>query len=305
MNNTNNNEVVRALWYANVLQHFPDKSILELQDGFEIWMANKKEYADLYNKCTVADLCKQPAVSLNTGSGIWLTFHFGPYRLLPRILIASGYKVTLLASARIIAREQQWYEEEMGRARLRTDVFDCIVADNNMVLKQVLTHVKQRNRWVLIYLDADEGLQQDAVKLDGSLLKVPLHKGHVYWRTNILKLAERFKITVAIGHLTKSEIDDKWRIDGPHSIGHEDSTCCDAYHVRCSTQLVQTFQQMIKNNWLAWENWALLHRYQKEKIAPVPLELKQPVLMMPMLLRGKPFFFDMRGQQFFEIKSIE
>lgn len=91
------NNLKRLLWLSNVYQFFPDRSISDLQQGYQRWLHQKQQFKAQYRQINLDQLQQESSIH-DFDAGILLTFHYGPYRLLPRYLLAMGYQVTLLLS---------------------------------------------------------------------------------------------------------------------------------------------------------------------------------------------------------------
>ncbi|WP_437918763.1 hypothetical protein [Sphingobacterium sp. LRF_L2] len=296
----NKENMQRALWYANVLQYFPRLNLDDLRAAFADWQQKKREYIRFYDACNLAVLKKgMPEKILDGEAGLLITFHTGPYRLLPRLLIAAGYKIGLVASSKVIAREKSWYAEELLANNISLDNFSCMEADKPTVLKQIITAIEAEKRWVLVFLDADEGQK----KHSANLLHVKLFHGHVYFRNNLFLFAERFGIPVAIVYMEDRAQNGNWQV-AIHNQFYPDAKSVKGHYAKQCADAIRTgFPAIIGRDWTAWENWSLLHCYQKEYIVPKQLDLTNPVWVMPFLVGNRRFFLDMSNRQFFEILS--
>jgi hypothetical protein len=163
------NDLHRLMWLANVKQFFADKPAAQLWDNYTTWLKNREVFQQLYrqfplNALTELDLRN---IGLLSHGAILITFHYGPYRLLPKILLRLGYKLTLLASAGILKREADYYGAELQGADMHAENFECIDANKPSALKRILSAVNN-GRLVIAFLDANEG-QQSGLDQGGRL----------------------------------------------------------------------------------------------------------------------------------------
>ena len=86
----------RLMWLANVQQFFRDKPASLLWEHYKMWLKNRDAFRELYQAFPLQKLCETGIGNLGQGaiSGILITFHYGPYRLLPKLLVQQGYQVT-------------------------------------------------------------------------------------------------------------------------------------------------------------------------------------------------------------------
>jgi len=285
------NVVDKALWYANVLQHKSTMKPEKLEQSYKQWQNQRAEFATLSHDFSLEYLKKQPLLNYPQMDkpGLLITFHFGPYRLLPRLLITAGHKVALVASSNIIQREHAWYNKEIQRSDMDNDTLTCIDASNPNCLRSILNALLKEKRSVILFIDADEGLGE------GDYNKIQLFQGFVYWRTNIFKLAERFNIQIRTAYVdvessplkTIPKIIFGKAVKGKY--GESLETVSADFH-------------RIMRNWTAWENWCLLHKYDKSVSATKALDLSKPIWMMPCIFGGKRYFLDILNRQFFELR---
>lgn len=299
------NNLKRLLWLGNVHSFFPDRSAMDLQHGYNQWLHHKQAFQKLYAKMNLGllkeDLERDPRVDLE--AGIMLTFHYGPYRLVPRYLLAMGYKVTLLVSADVLLREETDYRRELASMGLSKDCFECLNAQNPMVLRKLCQAVKAK-RMVVVFLDAHESLANNADKDREGKLRIAFGAHYFYWRTNMLKLAQRLGISVSVTHMEVRQQGDQqsWQMRIPQIVlSTRDKNRQDAL-LKAFEVLQQTFQAMIAGDWTAWENWTLLHRYtvvkNQNRVACIN---SIGSWLMPFTLGRKAYLFDIATKGFFEV----
>jgi len=283
--------ISKALWYANVLQHKPTLKPEELEQGYMQWRNQREEFAALSHESSLINLKKQSIYypELDT-PGILISFHFGPYRLLPRLLIAAGHQVALIASSDVIQRERAWYDKELLTAEIDRNTLSCIDASNPSSLRSILNAVLKEKRSVIVFIDADEGSGE------GAYHKTQLFNGFVYWRTNIFKLAERFNIQIRTAYMDVESF--PWKGIPKIIFGK----AVNGKYAKSLETVSTDFQRMITGNWTAWENWCLLHRYDKSISTKKELELVKPIWVMPCIYGGKKYFLDILNRQFFELR---
>lgn len=293
----------KALWYANVYQYLSDRTPKELESGYTQWSAHRRAYAALYDHVNLTQLIAAQGGSSLTlpDRGMLFTFHYGPYRLLPRLLVAHGLRIALLASAAIVEREQAQYRKELMQAQLPPDQLTCIPADDPMVLRRILTAIRDEGRLVLVFVDANEGLvsNQDT---RASGLEIPFGASHFRWRTNLLRLADRFDLPIATVYLQEDESKGDWHIHASYALDPATEGDRSFFVARAYQMLILTFQRIMARDWTAWENWSLLHAYGKERPARA---LRQGVAnwMIPLTVHSKPYLFDVANSRFFAIET--
>ena len=288
------NNISRALWYSNVLQHIPTLGFKELGEGFSKWKKQRQIFAAIHRSISLKYLMMYPRelYAQLEHPGILISFHWGAYRLLPRLLLAAGHRVAILASSKIIERERAWYNSEISTTGLSDDAFRCIDASNTSSLRGILNAVLKEKRTVLIFLDADEGGEKREMTYE----RVPLFDGRLYWRTNVFKLAERFNLRMKTAHIeldTSSENIKARIVFGNTGIGSVGTTL---------DSVGDDFRTVMNKDWTAWENWSLLHRYDKANMKNRQLDGIQPLTVMPCVYQGKKYFLDISNRQFFEVR---
>ena len=65
--------------------------------------------------------------------------------------------------------------------------------------------------------------------------------------------------------------------------------------------LQQTFQQMMKQGWIYWENWAFIHLYNGHLAVGNKGIKAQGSWMVPLLYQQKKYLFDINNRQFFRV----
>lgn len=294
------NDLHRLLWLANVKQFFADKPAAQLWSNYTTWLKNREGFQQLYRKYPLNELTDLDFrnIELISHGAILITFHYGPYRLLPKILLRLGYKLTLLASAAILEREAAYYGAELQGAGMHAGRFECIDANKASALKRILSAVKT-DRLVIVFMDANEG-QQNHHDEEGRLA-VPFSDHFFYWRTNILKLAARFKIPLYCSYMEQQNTDLQWSIL-PFVTVMQDGTCArEESLMQAFSILQQTFQRMMKQGWVYWENWAFIHLYNGQSAADKKGIQAQGSWMVPLLYQKRKYLFDIRNRQFFRI----
>lgn len=293
-------DLARGIWYANVLQYLPALGRGDLEEAYVAWLDNRQRYADYYADLDLArmhTIASPEMANLPEGGGILITFHFGPYRLLPRMLLATGYKVGLLASSSVIARERNWYARELLDSNISSDAFACIDAGDGGALRKMLRCVQQEKRWVVLFIDADEG----ALVAKENLAKIPLFSGWVYLRRNVFRLSAKFGLPIAATYM-REDSSNLGVMPEMVSLSLE-TKAEDLDHLADSylQKVGMIMQQMLTENWTAWENWSLLHHYEPDQCAVRELDAEQPILVMPWQAGGKRYFLDLSNRQFFQV----
>jgi hypothetical protein len=291
------------MWLANVQQFFPDKAPTQLWNDYSTWLKNRSQFQQLYQHYPLTRLCEANFSGMDTKSdgGILITFHFGPYRLLPKILVRCGYSVTLLAASHILAREAEYYAAELREAGLPSEILECIDANHPYSLRKILSAVNEK-RLILVFLDADEG-QQHADANVPDKLPVPFAAHYFQWRTNILKLAARFRIPVNCTFMQRCEGQIPWIVHPFESIISDDKHTSEDVMMRAFSRLQLVFQQMMKQGWIYWENWAFIHQYNT--VLP---DVSKGITaagswLLPLEYQKEKYLFDVKNRQFFKIKG--
>lgn len=301
MNNQKKSELQRLMWMANVQAFYPDKMAAELQTGYQRWQGHRQTFQQLYAEQwpETKELVVDKLQTLHPG--ILFTFHFGPYRLLPRLLVAAGFRVTLLVSATVLEREEESYRQLLSRMGLPTEHFECIDAGDPMVLRRLL-HAVAMDRIVLVFLDANESSVKMQEKERAGRLRVPFGGSYLYWRSNLLKLAHRYDLPVQAIHLKPDgkRTSRSWQLAEPKLILNRGSKTPEAL-LEALTSLQQTFQEMIELDWTAWENWVLIHHYLETGSKNPQALTREGGWMLPFSFTDKVYLFDLLNKRFYEI----
>lgn len=295
-----NNDLHRLMWLANVKQFFEDKPAAQLWSNYTTWLKNREGFQQLYSRFPLTALIDLNVTNMSqlVHGGILITFHYGPYRLLPKILMGQGYKLTLLASADILKREAEYYGAELQVAGIPTEHFECIDANKPSALKRILSAVNME-RLVIAFLDANEGQQNHHDQ--GARVAVPFSDHFFYWRTNILKLAARFHIPVYCSYMEQQYTDLQWAVHPLVAVMLDYTNAREESLMQAFSILQQTFQQMMKQGWIYWENWAFIHLYNGQ-LTPDKKGVKaRGSWMVPLLYQQKKYLFDINNRQFFRI----
>lgn len=295
----------RLLWLANVQQFFPDKPASLLWEHYKIWLNNRDAFQKLYQGFPLQKLCEMgiPEIAQGAINGILITFHYGPYRLLPKLLVQQGYQVTLLASAAILKREERYYSAELLDAGLPQHRLECIDANKAQSLRNILKAIKN-NRLVIVFLDADEGMHNDAEMISEHRVAVPFGSHYFFWRTNILKLASRFQIPVHCSFISHADTALKWQLAPFLKVMNNGQETIEDSMMQALSNLQMAFQQMMNQGWIYWENWAFIHHYNGSTAIDKRGITAQGSWLAPLEYNDKKYLFDVKNRQLFEIKLV-
>lgn len=304
MNNQKREELQRLLWMANVQGFYPDKSLVELEAGYQQWSLHREQFAQYYQKCyQQKNIDEWLSSRLNRlTNGILFTFHFGPYRLLPRYLVAAGYRITLLVSAAVLERERTQYARDLRAMGLQADRLECLNASDTLVLRKML-HAITSGRIILVFLDANESVVRDEGKEQQGRVRVAFGNSYFYWRINLIKLAIRFGLPVQVIHLLPMSQQGKrtWQMTEPLDVLTSGSNKCPMSLLNAFAKLQHVFQLMMKQDWTAWENWGLMHHYRAFD-ERVKIDTRcHGSLMIPFSFADKGYLFDLSRKLFYEI----
>lgn len=116
--------------------------------------------------------------------GLVLTFHYGSFRILPRLMLIQGFKVAVLMSRDVRNRQEQILLSQataMGKA----EHIAFINAEDPLCLRQ-MTQLHTQGFHLLVYLDGNTGLQDIANTTDGYIQsfmasRLVLRKGLAAW----------------------------------------------------------------------------------------------------------------------------
>lgn len=307
MNNMNVQEkqsLHRLMWLANVQQFFQDRAATQLWEDYASWLKNRDAFQALYQAFPLKGLYDLDLAdaALPVINGILISFHYGPYRLLPKLLVRMGYSVTLLASASILERETQYYRAELEDAGLPKDSLECIDANKASSLRGILTAIRNK-RLVLVFLDADEGLQKEGDSMSEQKLAVPFGNHYFFWRTNIFKMAARFQIPLHCTYMQRGDSVMKWRIAPFLQIMETDSSAIEERMMRAFSALQMAFLQMMRQGWVFWENWAFIHEYNGRKAIDKKGITARGSWLAPFECDENKYLFDVKNRQFFKIEG--
>lgn len=210
----NNNQLTKPFWFANVWNFFPEFTVEDLELNYLRWSAYRQSFAKMLHPVQLDQMLDATYLErLPTDlTGIVISFHYGPYRLIPRYLLAAGYKITVLASPNIIKEEQKETEQLLLYNNLEADSLRYIDASRRTVLKNILSALNEK-RLVLVYLDADEGANRLAVKEPPrALLKVPVAASRLYFHASITQFAFRFQLPLSFLLMEKNKNNGLWNL---------------------------------------------------------------------------------------------
>lgn len=298
------NHLTKPFWFANVWTFFPELGIDELEINYLQWRALQRTFAQMAQPCLLKQVLDRATLETipREIAGICLTFHHGPYRLLPRYLMAAGYKITILLSPKIIGRESRSAHNDLLMNNLPQDTLQYIDTSRPTAFKNMISAVQER-RIVLLYLDADEGLRRISALNHQALIKVPIRKGELYFHSNSARFAHKFGIPVSFMWMERDNKDGRWKIAITNKLAHRKNESVSGYLKRFKMKLATALKRIMGQNWTAWENWPLLHLYQPDLTIAADKEINEPIWMMPIAIEQGQFFFDVKNRRFFEIKK--
>jgi len=294
----------RLMWLANVQQFFQDKPVSILWEHYTTWINNRDNFETLYREFPLKRLCEfnKSSIELVDITGILITFHYGPYRLLPKLLVQMGYHVTLLVSGAVLERELNYYRSELEDAGLLQDQLECIDANQANSLRHILRAFKNK-RLVLMFLDADEGVGKEEEGIGEHKLAVPFGSHFFYWRTNIFKLACRFEIPVHCTYMKRANNPVQWKITPFMNIMDTSYGSSEELMMRAFSALQMAFHQMMNQGWIYWENWAFIHQYNGQAAIDKKGITAKGSWLAPFEYNRKKYLFDVKNRQFFEVAS--
>lgn len=298
-----NKRLTKPFWFANVWSFFPDFTVEDLEVNFLKWRANQAAFQQMTQTKTLSELLDPEVLTDLPGdlAGIYIALHYGPYRLLPRYLLAAGYRIAVLASPQVIQREQVHTLADVKANNLPADALTYIDASRKTVMKNILSAL-QEQRVVLVYIDADEGAQRCTAKNQNTLLKINLLHGHLYFRANIALLAFRYGLPLAFLIMEKNSRSGRWQLTCSNNIKTGRKETVQNYLKRFKSKLTVILSAMMERDWTAWENWPMLHLYQPELKRADAEGIEGLIWGMPVCFQQRRFIFDLKGRQFFEIQ---
>jgi hypothetical protein len=304
MNNQKKEELQRLLWMANVQGFYPDKPAVELEAGYQRWQSHRQQFVQLDKDFSLADNAYgslDQRFSPLTGD-ILFTFHYGPYRLVPRYLVAAGYSLTIVVSAAVLDRERKQYARDLARMGLPADRLECLNANGAMVLRKMLKAISS-SRLILVFLDANESVGSDEGKEQEGRLRVSFGGSYFYWRSNLLKLAHRFGLPVHAIHLSPKLLCGRqtWQLTEPITVLISADKNNSLALLNAFAKLQDVFRTMMGQDWTAWENWGLIHHYRGFDERPAIDERYQGSWMVPFSFADKGYLFDFSRKLFYEI----
>ncbi|MGE8290285.1 MAG: hypothetical protein ACN6ON_01355 [Sphingobacterium sp.] len=298
------NHLTKPFWFANVWTFFPDLGIDDLEIYYLQWRALQGSFARMTQSGLLPRILDQEALEKipKNLTGICIAFHYGPYRLLPRYLIAAGYKIAIAASPKVISRESCSAYDDLLINNLPKDTLQYIDAARPTVLKNIISAVNER-RIVLLYLDADEGVRHISSKNHQALMKVPILRKELYFHSNSAQFAYKFGIPVSFMWMDQDSSDGRWKVTVTESLAFRKNELRSGYLKRFKMRLALILKRIMGQNWMAWENWPMLHLYQPDLASASDKATNGPAWMMPICMQQRQFFFDVKNKRFFEIKT--
>jgi lauroyl/myristoyl acyltransferase len=230
------------------------------------------------------------------------SFHYGPYRLLPRYLVAAGYKLTIVVSSAVLNRERMRYARDLATMGAPADSLECLEASDTMVIRKMLQAISL-NRLILVFLDANESVGTNESKEEQGRLRVFFGGSYFYWRSNLLKLAHRFGLPVYAIHLSPKlhHTEPAWQMGNPINILTSADKNNPMAILNAFTKLQEIFQAMMHNDWTAWENWGLMHHYKGFDERTGSGTKCKGSWMIPFSFSDKGYLFDLSRKIFYEI----
>ena len=304
MNNPKKEELQRLLWMANVQGFYPDKSAVELENGYQQWKDHRQIFDQLDRDYSPENIrlgsFNHELVSLS--AGIVFTFHYGPYRLLPRYLAAAGYRLTIVVSSAVLNRERMRYARDLATMGAPADSLECLEASDTMVIRKMLQAISL-NRLILVFLDANESVGTNESKEEQGRLRVSFGGSYFYWRSNLLKLAHRFGLPVFAIYLSPKlhHTEPAWQMGNPINILTSADKNNPMAILNAFTKLQEIFQKMMHNDWTAWENWGLMHHYKGFDDRTGSGTKCKGSWMIPFSFSDKGYLFDLSRKIFYEI----
>ncbi len=304
MNNQKKEQLQRLLWMANVQGFYPDKPAVELEAGYQRWKEHRQQFAQLDRDFSPENKGKEsPNMEPATLAGsIVFSFHYGPYRLLPRYLVAAGYRLTIVVSAAVLNRERMRYARDLATMGAPADSLECLEASDTMVIRKMLQAISL-NRLILVFLDANESVGTNESKEEQGRLRVSFGGSYFYWRSNLLKLAHRFGLPVFAIYLSPKlhHTEPAWQMGNPINILTSADKNNPMAILNAFTKLQEIFQTMMRNDWTAWENWGLMHHYKGFDERTGSGAKCKGSWMIPFSFSDKGYLFDLSRKIFYEI----
>lgn len=300
----NNNQLTKPFWFANVWNFFSEFTVEDLEINYLRWSAYRNSFARMLQPVQLDQMLDASCLEMlpTDLTGIVISFHYGPYRLIPRYLLAAGYKISVLASPSIIQKEQKETEHLLQFNNLEADCLRYIDASRSTVLKNVVSDLNEK-RLVLVYLDADEGVNRLAAKGTRSLLKVSVAASRLYFHASIAQLAFRFHIPLAFLLMEKNENNGLWNLALSKRLSCKRAEQLDGYMKRFKRKLNRAINRILMKEWTAWENWPLIHFYRPDLEEKKVVSQDALTWVMPIYVQERAFFFDVKNRQFFELKT--
>ncbi len=304
MNNQKKEQLQRLLWMANVQGFYPDKPAVELETGYQRWKEHRQQFAQLDRDFSPKNIQHGPLNGdlASLSASIVFTFHYGPYRLLPRYLLAAGCQLTMVVSNTVLERERKKYARDLADMGLPADRFECLEASDTMVIRKMLQAISL-NRLILVFLDANESVGNNESKEEQGRLRVSFGGSYFYWRSNLLKLAHRFGLPVYAIHLSPKphHTESTWQMGNPINILTSADKNNPMAILNAFTKLQEIFQAMMHNDWTAWENWGLMHHYKGFDERTGSGTKCKGSWMIPFSFADKGYLFDLSRKIFYEI----
>ncbi|WP_343556849.1 hypothetical protein [Sphingobacterium sp.] len=304
MNNQKKEQLQRLLWMANVQGFYPDKPAVELQNGYQRWKEHRQQFAQLDRDFSPENIQHGPLNGdlASLSASIVFTFHYGPYRLLPRYLLAAGYQLTMVVSNTVLERERKKYARDLADMGLPADRFECLEASDTMVIRKMLQAISL-NRLILVFLDANESVGNNESKEEQGRLRVSFGGSYFYWRSNLLKLAHRFGLPVFAIYLSPKlhHTEPAWQMANRIAVLTSADKNNPMAILNAFTKLQEIFQAMMHNDWTAWENWGLMHHYKDFDERTGSGTKCKGSWMIPFSFADKGYLFDLSRKIFYEI----
>ncbi|WP_312742866.1 hypothetical protein [Sphingobacterium multivorum] len=302
----NNNQLTKSFWFANVWNFFPEFTVEDLEINYLKWSAYRKSFAKILQYAQLDQMLDPACLEIlpTNLTGIVISFHYGPYRLIPHYLLATGYKISVLASSKIIQKERDAMQELLQLNELQQERLRYIDASRRTVLKNILSDLNE-NRLILVYLDADEGINRLAAKGKQSLFKAPVAAGKLYFHASIAQLAFRFHIPLSFLLMEKNEHNGRWKLALSKKLKCKRAEQSAVFMKRFERTLNSTINRIVMKEWTAWENWPLIHFYQPDLAQARIAWRNTPTWMIPICIQQRVFLFDIKSWRYYELKTAD
>lgn len=225
----------------------------------------------------------QQEIGVGANPVLWLSFHLGPYPLIPEMIVKAGRRILILLSDQaynLYSSSALWQKEEiLGQVKL----LNIHIGNPVYLVKQAL-----HEGWdVLAFIDGNQGQGK------GGRLVVPFGLGQWLLRDVLLRLASLYSCSICFLYLFQ---DDRQRLTMISDWLRKNAEGNSKENV---IAVIHRFQQILHQYPDQWKGWYFLH-WNWIKSAERATQHPQNELWLPYPVNGDFYALEGRTMKFYK-----